>query len=198
MRFKVKFCESNVRHFVNASSKEKLAKYLKENASNIESFEVIKESVRVTTALIDNAWQSLKRRAKKNYISTQALEAVCYDFSQNDQWSDEHGTDRMAFERLWDELVEKMDKEGYELLDSEDYDKKFGLERGPQTSLDVTMNTMRNQRNAMIRESAIPVVEEPKVSKIFEIVNWLCLNCTEEQEDKLTELSNLLEEVFTK
>lgn len=154
MKFRVKFNESKVVHTVRADKKEDFVKYITENVSKISEIEKLDESVKVTPQLIDSAWKELQRRARKNhYISTQAMEAVCHKFAQFSEWDDEKGTDTIAFDRIWDLLIDRMDAENYELVDSDDYNKMFNLPTAPQTSLDIQMNQMRNRNNAMVRES---------------------------------------------
>jgi len=148
MKFKVKFNESRAVSYVTANSKSQLNKFIVENFKDIKEIQPMNESVRVTPQLVDAAWKDLSRRARGQFISIQALEAVSYDYAQNDSWQDVGGTDNAAFDVIWDKLVDKADENGFELLDTAEYDELFKLPTAPQDSFDVMMS----QRRAKARD----------------------------------------------
>ena len=153
MKFKMKFMESTTPRIVNAKNAKELSSYIMEKMDKLESLEPMFESVKVTPELVQKAWLELIRRARGKFVSTVALDSVCMDNTQNTDWDEPAGTDKFAFDKLYDILIAKLDEGHYELLDADEYDKKFNLDKGPQTSFDVRMNNIRRMNNASMRES---------------------------------------------
>lgn len=96
--------------------------YLTKEFDNIKSFKIMSESI-YSPRILDNAWRELKRRARKDkFISTEALENVSRDFAEDPET---RVVSRSLSDRLYDELIEKMDAEGYELMSEDEYNDKF-------------------------------------------------------------------------
>lgn len=96
--------------------------YLTKEFDNIKSFKIMDESI-YSPRLLDDAWRELKRRARKDkFISTEALENVSRDFAEDPET---RVVNRSLSDRLYDELIEKMDAEGYELMPEDEYNDKF-------------------------------------------------------------------------
>ncbi len=96
--------------------------YLTKEFDNIKSFKIMDESI-YSPRLLDDAWRELKRRARDGkFISTEALENVSRDFAEDPET---RVVSRSLSDRLYDELIEKMDAEGYELMPEDEYNDKF-------------------------------------------------------------------------
>lgn len=149
MKFKIEYLNEQKKTILSASKKG-YNKFLKENLSRIKSIEPITESVKVTSDLINSAWNELMKRARRNYISVESLDAVCDTFAQNDTLSDDRGLDTEAFYKLYDILIDKMDEFGYELLSADEFNKKFDLPNAPQTSFDVRMKKLAQKLHNQI------------------------------------------------
>ena len=147
MKFKVQYKNKETPSYVYTTSKHSSNRFLKENLDNIESLTIINESVKVTEELVTRAWNELIRRARKKYISTEALDSVCAKYTQNDTFSDDDGIDADAFYKLYDLLIDKMDEFGFELVDKYEYDDKFNLPHGKQTVFDVKMSQLAQKLN---------------------------------------------------
>lgn len=121
---KLKFMVESVNGSIKKGqgSLSNIKNYLIKEFDNIKSFKIMDESM-YSPRLLDGAWRELKRRARGDkFISTEALENVSRDFAEDPETK---VVNRSLSDRLYDELIEKMDAEGYELMDEDEYNDKF-------------------------------------------------------------------------